>query len=118
MTATTTNYSDKRTEARHRIVGPAAGELRVRTQSHMWRVLAVRDVSPSGISLCPEGELQRGQPVTLVWHNDGIYAEFTGFVAWVRSAETQADLPAECAGHQIAGLQMHGPQQLASLLRR
>lgn len=109
---------EQRSEARQRLAHLLPDELRVRVGDRTWRVIAVRDVSPSGISLCAEEALEPGQRVTLVWQNRTLRAEFVGAVAWVAPAELISGLPPRCAGYQVAGLDMHGPQQLASLLLR
>lgn len=118
MTSSHHNTAEQRSEVRQWHGGLPAGELRVVTQGRVWRVVAVRDVSPSGVSLCVEEPLEIGQRVSLVWHRDGLHAEFSGFVAWSAASDSLADLPPECAGRQVVGLSMTGPQQLVCLLQR
>lgn len=109
---------EQRKELRQRLTRLPAGALSVRSGDRLWHVVAVRDVSPSGISLCVAEPLPVGQPVTLVWRGEDMRAEFTGYTAWCAAADT---LPETLTGShpcaQIVGLSLHGLQQLACLMQ-
>jgi hypothetical protein len=110
-------HPEQRTESRQRFGGLPAGVLSVHTPDRLWHVLAVRDVSANGISLCVDEPLPVGQPVTLIWRGADLRAEFIGYTAWCAPVETLPDPAENHLGRQVVGLSMHGLQQLACFLR-
>ncbi|MEY8876668.1 MAG: PilZ domain-containing protein [Leptothrix sp. (in: b-proteobacteria)] len=108
---------EQRKELRQHITRLPAGALSVRSGDHLWHVIAVRDVSPSGISLCVAEPLPVGQSVTLVWRGEDMRAEFTGYTAWCAAAETMPECAVEHPCTQIVGLSLHGLRQLACLMQ-
>ncbi|MFM2058008.1 MAG: hypothetical protein RLY71_2393 [Pseudomonadota bacterium] len=108
---------EQRKELRQNITRLPAGALSVRSGDRLWHVIAVRDISDNGISLCVADALPVGQPVTLVWRGESMRAEFTGYTAWCAAAETLPECAAEHPCTQIVGLSLHGLQQLACLMQ-
>lgn len=112
------HHTEQRREPRLAPPDFPAGAVSVRAHDgRLWHVLTVRDLSANGISVCVDEPMPVGQPVTLVWRGEQMRAEFSGYTAWCAPAETLPDVADRYPGSQVAGLSLHGLQQLHSLLK-